>query len=1097
MGTNGAIGLVLEKFIQPYLLTTIRGGSAVNKKHWSYLRTALLGSSAVALMAAPAVIGSSAALAQDDDAVDEEIEEVLVTGSRIRRAGFDTLQPAVTVDSDFIDERGFTNVAQALNQIPAFGIPGNSNFGQQSSQSVGQNFVNAFGLGSNRTLTLINGRRTVGQNTPTSVGAGAAAGLQVDLNIIPTALIDRIETIFIGGAPIYGSDAIAATVNIILKDDFEGFSADTQFSVSQRGDTQNYRIRGLWGGNFADGRGNATISAEFVTQKALDGPDRQQALDNWGFCSNPANTGPADGIPDTLFCKDTSNVWQVPNTGLPLSVPGLAFPPDGANALVNANGDRLVFDVLGNLITFEEANFGTLTSVFFSQGAGCGTNPIVLCLPETNTLVSPLDRWIITGNSHYQITDNTRVFIETLYARSDSSDNINQPPWSIVVFGPGAQGLLQMDITDNPFISQETKDILILNGVYDPTVVDDPTTTDDNQFFWMNRSNNDIVKGRPNTRTQNVLRIATGFEGDLDVFGNTWNWDAYYIFGITDAFTAGNNLNGIRYGMSLDAVLDADGKIVCRVIRDGAGELPQDKSQVPAAVPSDVTECLPFNPFGSDRNGQDVLDYLVQQQMTTVQIRQQVMEANISGDLFELPAGPVAIAAGVTHRREDGKFRSGQGLTLGIDPSSPRQNVTGAFNTYEIYGETLVPLIEGGEGFFINPPMIESIWLEGAIRLVDNNFAGKDVTWTLGGRMRMDLPLIGQDLLLRGNFTQSIRSPAIPELFLPTSDIFTFAQDPCDPRFIIAGPQPATRAANCAAEFASFIGAAGNGLDGDGDGVVDPANQTLADFVSIIVNASQPATTGGNLDLENEIADSWTVGGILTPSMFPGLTISIDWTSITLNNAIISISGTQLLNACYDNTQPNSACIRFSRDQFFQILDPELGFFNAAVREFSGMVANFTYQLEVADIQFLDSIPGSLDVSGNFFYTNKHQQTVNRSDIDVFDGERRFERFRMQLNLRYSVDDLSILWQTLHVSGGVFSNEATDERRDISRFPANRIHNMSITYQLTDNLRTRFVINNVFDNIDAPLLASSKGGNSNLFQDIVGRRVIFGITADY
>ena len=144
-----------------------------------------------------------------------------------------------------IDERGFDNVAGAINEIPAFGTPIDQ-FGGQASQSIGQNFANAFNLGSQRTLVLINGRRTVGQNTP-GIGSGAAPGLQVDLNIIPTALIDRVETIFTGGAPIYGTDAIAGTINIILKKDFEGFSAEAQYGIDQRGTGSDFRVRGLWG----------------------------------------------------------------------------------------------------------------------------------------------------------------------------------------------------------------------------------------------------------------------------------------------------------------------------------------------------------------------------------------------------------------------------------------------------------------------------------------------------------------------------------------------------------------------------------------------------------------------------------------------------------------------------------------------------------------------------------------------------------------------------------------------------------------------------------------------------------------------------------
>lgn len=150
----------------------------------------------------------------------EELMEVIVTGTRIRRAGFDTLQATLTADSEQIERRGYTNVAQALNDLPGFGPSGADTVGStQATHNVGQSFVNLFSLGSQRTLVLVNGRRYVTSNTP---ALGQPAGSQVDLNTIPVSLIDRVEVVSIGGAPVYGSDAIAGTVNIILKKDFEG-----------------------------------------------------------------------------------------------------------------------------------------------------------------------------------------------------------------------------------------------------------------------------------------------------------------------------------------------------------------------------------------------------------------------------------------------------------------------------------------------------------------------------------------------------------------------------------------------------------------------------------------------------------------------------------------------------------------------------------------------------------------------------------------------------------------------------------------------------------------------------------------------------------
>ena len=137
-------------------------------------------------------VGASPALAQDEEE-EEAVEEVVVTGSRIERAAYDNLQPGVAVDSEYMDGRGYVNVAEAINEVPAFGLPVNES-GRQDSQSLGQNFANAFGLGTQRTLTLINGRRVVSQASPALGGVAAIeSGLQVDLNMIPTIMIFRVR----------------------------------------------------------------------------------------------------------------------------------------------------------------------------------------------------------------------------------------------------------------------------------------------------------------------------------------------------------------------------------------------------------------------------------------------------------------------------------------------------------------------------------------------------------------------------------------------------------------------------------------------------------------------------------------------------------------------------------------------------------------------------------------------------------------------------------------------------------------------------------------------------------------------------------------
>jgi iron complex outermembrane recepter protein len=198
-----------------------------------------------------------------------EAGTIIVTGSRIPKPNYDTIQPAIVLNSQAIEQRGFVNAADALNELPQFGVPGSSPVGgaQGGAFGTGQSFVNFLGLGSQRTLVLVNGRRFISSNTASIFGA-AAPGEQVDLAQINTKLIDRIETIAVGGAPIYGSDAIAGTINVILKHDYQGLDLDAENGISDYGDANNWRVRGLAGHNFFDGRANLTASAEYTGGRA-------------------------------------------------------------------------------------------------------------------------------------------------------------------------------------------------------------------------------------------------------------------------------------------------------------------------------------------------------------------------------------------------------------------------------------------------------------------------------------------------------------------------------------------------------------------------------------------------------------------------------------------------------------------------------------------------------------------------------------------------------------------------------------------------------------------------------------------------------------
>src|SRR5450631_2874464 len=283
-----------------------------------------------ALLAAPCLLGLSiAANAQEKPkqaAATEELQEVVVTGSRIARPDLDRLEPTMITSAAAFDQRGYLDVGQALSENPAFGVQPSSAANTQSAFGIAQSFVDLYGLGSQRTLTLVNGRRFVSSNTASLNTSGSNSsvggpGQQVDLNVVPTKLIDRVETISVGGAPIYGADAIAGTVNIILKKDFQGIDIDAQAGVSDDKDAWNYRLRVLGGQNFADGRGNITAVGEFTKTDGLVGTQRAVYAQDLGFLA-PAVKGKFDTV-----LTPANSVPQVNFGGVPLVDDVFLSPP--------------------------------------------------------------------------------------------------------------------------------------------------------------------------------------------------------------------------------------------------------------------------------------------------------------------------------------------------------------------------------------------------------------------------------------------------------------------------------------------------------------------------------------------------------------------------------------------------------------------------------------------------------------------------------------------------------------------------------------------------------------------------------------------------
>lgn len=965
--------------------------------------------------------------AQPSEQAATDLDTVIVTGSRIRRAGFDTLEPATVVGKEYIAERGITNIADALNEIPGFGT-GATPEGAQGGFGVGVNFVNRFGLGTNRTLTVVNGRRFVSSNPPTLFGP-AAPGSQVDLNAIPTAMIERVENLAIGGSPTYGSDAVAGVVNVILRKNFEGVEFGTTFGATEQGDNHRLNLTAVTGSNFGpEDRGNVVFALSYDKADGVLQTERERTRNQYFFAPNPANTGPADGTPDNVL-NINRRIWSTPYGGLISRADGLWYDPsidDWAPFGFGPNNTVLAFNPNGELVPYDP---GRVTGpVDASGGEG-------LSLGDAGQLTSDLERMNFNTTARYQLTDGMAMFFEGSLFSSEALELTSQWVYNAPLFGGDSYSITLP--STYALLTDQARATLAGLGV---------------PAFNLARASRDLVTANGRSTTD-LGRGVLGLEGDFLFADRNFYWEASVNYGRSDTQTFGTALDQQKFTNALHVVRNAQGQVVCAGAPVPGVNVPGGYSPIPDA------DCVPLDILGEGRPSEAARNYVTDRTSAQSLLEQEVFNVNISSTLIEMWSGPLMYNIGYERRKESGLFEPDAFLQAGLGRSVPITPMSGTFSTDEWFGEVIVPLVNPDSQI----PGLRKLDLVGKYRSVDNTINGRAGTYTYGMQWK---PI--EDLELRGNFTQSIRAPSITELFLPQVSIFDFVTgDPCDNEYINGGTNPAVRQTNCQA-FLNYYG--------------------LTEFESFADDASIQGVDGGNPNLDNETADSLTYGFTWAPSFLEGLTVTADYYKIEIDDVISSLNAEQIAEACFDSVDFNTSDVPNANPFCSRIIrnapgsaDPGQattfvsGFVNGEYLHMEAYSAEVRYGFDTAAY-------GRFDLGFSGYFPKKLEENNTGVAADESVGEIGTSEKQYQFSGNWRGQKLGAGLQANYLSSVVYDLNDAPEQQDIMGLDSYWLLNGNVSYDFTDKMKVRLAVSNLLD--EEPPFPSAGIGT----YDILGRR---------
>jgi iron complex outermembrane receptor protein len=760
-------------------------------------------------------------------------QEVIVTGSRIVSPNIVSLAPVQVVGETEIDQSGALNIQEVLLENPAFGTPGLSRTNSAFLTSgAGVATVDLRDLGSDRTLVLINSRRVV---------AGLPGSATVDLNVIPTQFVERVDILTGGASSLYGSDAVAGVVNFLYKRNFSGLLVEGQYGVTHRGDSGRYQLSVTGGGNFADDRGNLMVHLGYTNEKGLLSRERKNTR--------------VDDITEFTYSYDPDDfgVERIPFFS--------SFVPQGR---FNAGGTNFSFDPITNeLFPCFSTNF---TPTCTGVNGGTATGPFGFNRQFFRTLAVPVERYLFATRGTFEIADNIGAFMEGTYAKTTSSREIEP-------FALDSNNIFTVNGPSNARMPIETRvgAQTIVNPFVPTQIVAAATDTDGDGLRDISFARRLTELGtRNSSSTRDYFRFVVGLEGK--VLDDRFSWDISYNYGQTsEQQTSNGQPNTVSFRNALAAITE----------NAGTGDLNGNGvigDVVCASAQARDEGCVPINIFGRNAITPEAAAYVRAEQTFQTRITQQVWAANLSGSLVELPAGPLGVAVGAEYRKETSRENNDALTNAGLNAGNALPDTEGEFDVKEAYAEVNIPVLK-------DQPFFHSFNIRAAGRLSDYSTVGGVETYNVGADWE---PI--EAVRFRATYAKSVRAPNIGELFTGPSQTFpTGLVDPCTG---VTLTSTGAVAANCLADPTVLANIAANA----GTFTLTQADkQGISGF-----NSGNP-----DLDAERSRSiTAGVVINPRQIDFLRNFVLSVDYYNIRIKDAIIAPPRAFTLQQCYEFNDP-------------------------------------------------------------------------------------------------------------------------------------------------------------------------------------------------